>query len=178
MRNPIRITVALDEESYRILEKLKRESGLSQSEIMRNALKFYDQYKDLQKYKLERIKTYAEMLAEGEHVILDINHWIAFLRFIESHPEKEKFWEIHKKIANMHAEEFSGMRVDDILERLEACNFFRINERRGEYTLVLNNEATGKFVRIFLEEVLPAFGLEVDVKEDFMKIRLRTSNSD
>jgi len=34
------------------------------------------------------------MLSAGEHVILDIDHWLLFLGFVESHPEKDKFWEL------------------------------------------------------------------------------------
>ncbi len=173
MRNPIRVTVALDDQAYQTLENLKEELKSSQSEIVRNALNFYYNLLDLQKYGLRRVMTYVEMLAEGEHVILDIDHWIAFLRFVETHPEKEKFWEIHRGIARAHAEEFSGMKVEEILERLEACNLFRINERRGEFTLVLNDEITRKFVKDFLHEVFSALGVEMDIKEDLMKIRLK-----
>ena len=113
------------------------------------------------------------MLAEGEHVILDIDHWITFLKFIETHPEKEKFWEIHREVAKAHADEFRGKDVRYVLERLEACNFFRINEKNGEFTLVLNNEAVKKFVRMFLEEVLKGMGYDFEIREDLMKIRLK-----
>jgi hypothetical protein len=175
MRNPVRITIAMDKNSYEIFEKLKETTNDSQSEIMRNALSFYYLYRDLQKYGIGRIKTYAEMLAEGEHVILDIDHWISFLRFIETHPEKDKFWEIHREIARAHAEEFSDMRVEEILERLEACNLFRINKRSGEWTLVLNDEMTKRFIKTFLEEIFSALNFKIEIKEDLMKIRLRGS---
>ncbi len=172
MKNPIRITVALDEESYRIFNELKKRTG-SQSETVRRALKFYNDFKELEKFDRFKILTYVEMLAEGEHVILDIDHWIAFLKFIESHPEREKFWEIHRDIAKAHADEFKGRDVRYVLERLEACNFFRINEKNGEFTLVLNNEAVKNFVKTFLEEVLKGMGYDFEIKEDLMKIRLR-----
>jgi len=41
VKNPLRVTVALDEESMKIFKRLKEELGLSQSEIVRRALKFY-----------------------------------------------------------------------------------------------------------------------------------------
>jgi len=113
------------------------------------------------------------MLAEGEHVILDIDHWVAFLKFMETHPESEKFWEMHRDVARAHAEEFEGKSVEYVLERLEACNFFRINVKKDEYTLVLNHEATKKFVKMFLEEVFRGMGINIEIKEDLMKLRLK-----
>ncbi len=177
MRNPVRITIAMDKNSYEVLEKLKEDAGNSQSEIVRNALNFYYRYRFLEKYGIDRIKMYVEMLAEGEHVILDIDHWISFLRFVETHPEKDKFWEIHRGIAKSHAEEFSGMSVEEILERLEACNLFRISAKKGEWILVLSDEVTKKFVRSFLEEVFSGLGVKMEIKEDLMKLRLKKSVS-
>ena len=173
MKNPIRITVALDDESYEIFNKLKEKFRNSQSETIRRALRFYYDYQELENYDKNKIKTYVEMLAEGEHVILDIDHWVAFLKFIESHPESEKFWEMHKEVARAHAEEFEGKSVEYVLERLEACNFFRINAKKDEYTLVLNHEATKKFVKMFLEEVFKGMGISIEIKEDLMKLRLK-----
>ena len=41
--NPTRVTVAFDETTAKLLDKLCEETGLSQSEIMRRALKVYSQ---------------------------------------------------------------------------------------------------------------------------------------
>ncbi|GEM_PF-7063293 len=111
MKKPIRVTVALDEENYEIFNRLKDEMRVSQSELIRKVLKFYSIYRDLEKHESEKIKIYVEMLAEEEHVILDIDHWITFLRFIETHPEKEEFWNIHRDIAKAHAEQFMGKHL-------------------------------------------------------------------
>ena len=90
------------------------------------------------------------MLSEGEHIILDIDHWIAFLRFAETHPEKEKFLELHKEIARSHAEQFKGKSLEYILERLEVCNFFRLNKvDEKDFTLIFGNEMTRRFIRHF-----------------------------
>ncbi len=58
MREPIRVTVALDEESYKIFNKLKERIG-SQSETVRRALKFYNEYKELENYGKGKIMTYV-----------------------------------------------------------------------------------------------------------------------
>jgi len=172
MKNPIRITVALDDESYEIFNRLKENIEGSQSELIRRALKFYSNYRDIEKYDAFKIKTYVSMLSEGEHLIVDIDHVIAFLKFIETHPESEKFWEVHREIARAHAEEFRGKDARYVLNRLEACNFFRVNVKTGEWTLVLCHESTKKFVRMFLEEILRNMGMDVEIREDITKLRL------
>jgi len=173
MKNPIRITVALDEDSFEIFNKLKGEFRDSQSELFRRALKFYHDWKELENCDINKIKMCVEMLAEGEHIILDIDHWIALLRFIESHPESEKFWEMHREVARAHAEEFKGKDAKYVLKRLEACNFFRINEKNGEWTLVLNHEMMKKFLKIQLQEIFEDMGIKFEIREDLMKLRLR-----
>jgi len=174
MKNPIRVTIALDDESHEVFDGLREQLKLSQSEIIRRALRFYHKYQDLENYDSEKVMIYVEMLAEGEHIILDIDHWIAFLRLVETHPEKEKFWELHREVAKSHAEQFKGKSAEYILERLEACNFFRINRMaENEFTLILGNEITKDFIRVFLEEVFAGVGINAEIKEDLTKLRVR-----
>ena len=45
--NPTRITVAFDKTTADLLEKISAEAQVSQSEIMRRALKFYTENKQL-----------------------------------------------------------------------------------------------------------------------------------
>ena len=71
---------------------------------MREALKFYSRHKTLfESIEDKKVYTHAEMLSAGEHVILDIDHWLLFLGFVESHPEKDKFWELHREVCQAHA---------------------------------------------------------------------------
>jgi len=176
MRNPRRITIAFDEESYEIFNRLRGRLKKSQSEIVRNALKFYYDFFEFENLNKENIKFYVDMLGEGEHIILDVDHWISLLRSMESHPEKEEFWRLHKEIAGSHAEEFQGKEAEYILKRLESCNFFRIN-RVGEkdFTLIFGNDLTKEFIKTFLEEVFSKLGIEVDVKEDLTKLKIRVN---
>ena len=46
----------------------------------------------------------VDMLLTGEHIILDVDHWLMFLRLIAFSPEKEKFWTEHKEVARAHWE--------------------------------------------------------------------------
>ena len=177
MKAPERITVAMDEETFAVFKKMKEDFGISQSELMREALKFYSRHKTLfESIEDKKVYTHAEMLSAGEHVILDIDHWLLFLSFVESHPEKDKFWELHREVCQAHAEQFKHKfyRVEYILKRLEACNFFKLHKTsRSNFTLVLGSDVPKKFVKTELEEIFSGMGFQVEIKEDFAKLRVK-----
>src|SRR4030042_2844734 len=121
-KNPIRITVAFDQSTANLLKKISEEAELSQSEIMRRAIKFYNENKELIDPAVKKkIGTYMDMLMNGEHVILDVDHWLLFLRLVEASPEAEKFWEEHRKVAQAHSDQLrSKVRTaEEVLRRLE-----------------------------------------------------------
>lgn len=176
-RPPTRITISFDEKMNALFEKLKAETKLSQSELVRQALKFYSENKKVaNEYGSKRIKTYFDMLAKGEHIILDVDHFLLFLKLVESSPEKERFWKNHQKVARSHAEQLPSkvQSAEELLERLEACNFFTLGKiSEDEFILILNSDVTKNFVKIFLEEVLVGMGYETEIKEDFAKLRVK-----
>ncbi|HJH27046.1 MAG TPA: CopG family transcriptional regulator [Methanophagales archaeon] len=178
MKPPEGVTVALDEETFEVFKKMKDELRVSQSELMREALKFYSKYRTLfEPVDAEKVRTYIEMLSTGEHIIMDIDHWLLFLNFIESHPDNEKFWESHKAICEAHAEQFKYKLYHDaeyVLKRLEACNLFKLSENsENAFTLVLGPDVTRKFIKTELEEIFGGMGFKVNIKEDLAKLRVR-----
>jgi hypothetical protein len=177
-KNPTRITVAFDQATANLLEKITQETELSQSEIMRRALKFYSENKALTD-PATRKKAYAYMglLLDGEHIILDGDHWLLFLRLIESAPEneKEKFWAEHREVARAHKEQLKSKvySVEELLTRLETCNFFRLTKNSAkDFTLIFGSEMPKKFVRVFLEEYFLAMGAKADIKENLTKLNV------
>ncbi len=177
MKSPERITIALDEETAGLFKKMKEDLGMSQSELMRESLKFYSKHKSLFEFaEHKKVYTHAEMLSAGEHIILDIDHWILFLSFIESHPEKEKFWEMHREVSVAHAEQFKHklLNAESILKRLETCNLFKLSKTsKNEYTLIFGSDLSKKFVKTELEEIFAGMGFLVEAKEDFSKLRIK-----
>lgn len=171
------VTVSFDDETAEIFRDLKKKIGISQSELMRTALKFYSRHKALfESVDAEKIYIYSEMLSEGEHVILDMDHWILFLNFIESHPENEKFWEMHKRVSQAHAEEFiqKNHDVGVVLKRLEACNLFKLSKSsENDFTLILGYDVPKKFIRTELEDIFSRMGRRAEIKEDLSKIRVK-----
>jgi hypothetical protein len=59
---------------------------------MRRAIKFYSENKTLEDPAIKKkIHAYSDLLLTGEHIILDVDHWLMFLKLISSSPEREKF---------------------------------------------------------------------------------------
>lgn len=171
------VTISFDEESAGIFRDLKKDLVGSQSELMRTALRFYSRHKALfESLDGERVYIYTEMLSDGEHVILDIDHWILFLKFIESHPDKEKFWEMHQKVSQAHAEEFIHKNHDteNVFRRLEACNLFKlIRTSETDFTLILGYDVPKKFIITEIEDIFSKMGSRAEIREDLSKIRVK-----
>jgi hypothetical protein len=174
--NPTRITVAFDQSTANLLEKISKEAGLSQSEIMRRALRFYSDNRVLENAATrEKIYTYMDLLLNGEHIILDVDHWLLFLKLVESCPSSETFWAEHRDVARSHREQLKTKvrTAEELLMRLEACNFFRVTKNsQKDFTLVLGSELPKTFVRIFLEEYFAGMGVKAEIKENLSKIRV------
>ena len=181
MVNPTRITVAFDKSAADLLEKISAEEHLSQSEIMRRAIKFYNENKSLEDpLTKKKILAYLDMLLTGEHIILDVDHWLMFLRLIASSPEKEKFWKEHKEVARAHWEQLKTKvnSPEEMLYRLEVCNFYRLTKNApNDFTLVLVSEVSKDFIRIFLEEYFAAMGVKAEIKENLTKLRVTVKSA-
>jgi hypothetical protein len=174
--NPTRITVAFDQSTANLLEKISKETELSQSEIMRRALRFYNENKVMLDPALrKKAYAYMDLLLSGEHVILDVDHWLLFLSLIESSPEQEKFWSAHRAVAQSHKEQLKSKvrTAEDVLTRLETCNFFRMTKNsEKDFTLILGSEVPKKFVKILIEEFFSAIGVKAETKENLAKLNV------
>jgi hypothetical protein len=172
---PTRITVAFDQSTASLLEKISKEKGLSQSEIMRRALRFYHENQALEDAATrKKIYTYMDLLLGGEHIILDVDHWLLFLKLAEA-SEAESFWEEHREVAKSHTEQLKTkvLTAEELLARLETCNFYRmIKNSENDFTLVLGSELPKKFVKTFLEEYFAGMGVRAEIKENLAKLRV------
>jgi hypothetical protein len=172
---PTRMTIALDEESEKILKKLADEVGLSHSALVRGALKFFSQNRELAG-DLGRMRLWSELLRSGEHIILDIDHWLLLLKYVESSGKKESFYTEGKKVAKSHAEQLAKVTPtpDEYLKRLEACNLYKLRkDSEGDYTLILSSALSKRFVKELVLDTLTEMGFDVDIKEDLMKLRIK-----
>jgi hypothetical protein len=143
---------------------------------MRRALRFYSENREIEnKATREKIYTYMDLLLNGEHIILDVDHWLLFLKLVESSPSREKFWEEHRLVARSHREQLETkvISVEKLLTRLEVCNFFRVTKNSNtDFTLVLGSELPKTFIKIFLEEYFAGMGVKAAIKENLAKLRV------
>lgn len=178
MKSPIRVTISFDEPTFESFESLKADLKVSQSELIRKAIRFYFENRmTLNTGNRERTQEYVDMLSEGEHVILDVDHWLLFLKMVESSTNQAEFWNTHREIARSHAEQLSKKVTtpEVLLRRLETCNFFKISTSSNspnEYTLLTGPGTQRRFIREFLEETFAGMGFGAIIKEDYSKLRV------
>jgi hypothetical protein len=184
MNVPIRVTISFDEKTYQIFESLKNEMDVSQSELMRRALKFYfDNRGSLDQSFGVKAAEYKELLSDGEHIILDVDHWLLFLKTVETSTSQSDFWNTHRDIARSHAEQLAKKITtpDALLKRLETCNLYKISRSDSapnEYTLLTGSGTQRRFVREFLEETFAGMGFDANIKEDYSKLRVTLNGDD
>ena len=176
MKSPIRVTISFDEPTYQHFENLKKELRVSQSELMRRAIRFfYENRATVGSVDREKAREYADMLADGEHVILDVDHWLLFLKMIEGAKDQSEFWDTHREIARSHAEQLSKKVTSPqaLLLRLEACNLFKLSHTgENEFTLMTGPGTQRRFIREFLDEAFTGMGFNATIKEDYSKLRV------
>ena len=170
----MRITTSMDKITFSTLEELMEGGKRSKSKTIRDAIEFYGKYhKEAMEDK--KIDLYMELLSSGEHIVLDVDHWIMLLRIIGGSMAPEDFWEAHEDIAKSHAEQFSRNlnSFDEVLKRLEACNLFKLRRAsENEYTLILGSAPSKKFIKILLERAAECMDSDVKIKEDYSKLRI------
>ncbi|MEM2866646.1 MAG: hypothetical protein QW098_05865 [Candidatus Hadarchaeales archaeon] len=170
---PIRLSVALDKEAEDILRRLSQESGMTYSALIRFALKFFSTYGKLLKDP-EKVRIWLDLLQSGEHVILDVDHWLLFFKHLGRSEEKERFYKECREVSLSHAEQLSSLSPLEYLKRIEACNFFKMSQTsEKEFTLVLTVDPSKRFVKELLLDTLEGMGHRAEIKEDKMKLRLK-----
>jgi hypothetical protein len=170
-----RVTVAFDGETYALFESMHKQMKTSQSDALRRMVRHYAESPPSEdpRHK-ERMELYAELLGGGEHVILDIDHLSALLRTVGT-PTRE-FREALRAVALSHADQWRDRKPSpgELLERLEACNFFKVGASGGgQFTLLPNSEAMRDFAKWVVSDFLEALGYRVEVREDLAKLRVK-----
>lgn len=182
MKNPRRkrtyqrITFAVDEDTEKQINELSKTEGVSVSEIVRRAIRFYESHKKFTEGDLSwrTLEYYFKLLADGEHVIMDIDRVIILLELIYGSYIENDYRELCKNIAKSHAEEFQGLSPVEVLERLQACNFFKLARTpQGEYILLTHHEAMRRFTKDLITEIFTHMKVNYDLKENITKLRLK-----
>lgn len=167
-----RISISLDDAAKFKLEKLKKITGKSTSEMVRDLIELgFEIYQS--GVDSESLTAWIDYLAKRQHMILDIEHWRVIFEEIEK-VESENFWKKMEDIGLSHAFQYrmKGLdTVEKILKYVEKANWYEIKfERDGVYTLILNDLRIKRFVRTFLQKVFEGQKLKAEITEGFGKL--------
>jgi len=172
-----RLTVSLDEESREALESLTRNTGRSQSELVRRALTFYTaNFEAASTDSSQSLEEYYKMLAGGEHVLLDIDFLHCFLAHVKEDGEPTKeFISDTDQVSDYHAEEvvdrFSSL--DELLEWLSLCGVLSVRQStENTYHIVFPPADVRWFMTRFIERSVEKLSFDVDIKPGVAKVLL------
>lgn len=165
-----RVTVSLDEHTRAALEALVDETGNSKSEVVRDALKFYEtnigvasegDQNDLWKYN--------KALASQDHVLLDRDFMHLFLSTLAEHGGLDGFLDEAAQVATYHVpeyrEDFSS--ITELFDWLEFCGFLqhrRIDDERVQ--LIFHDRHIKAVMAEFTVNVLEGLDYDVTVDRD------------
>lgn len=171
-----RLTVSLDEPSREALDEVVAQTGEGQSETVRRAILFYAANFQVANSETKvDLEQYYQMLAGGEHVLLDVD----FLHGLLEHVEIEKgepspeFQELIDRVADFHAEEYQSRfeSLSDILDWLSFCGFLTARKAEGDtYHVVFPTEQVKWFMTRFIQRSTEKLDFEVEVSEGVSKV--------
>lgn len=161
-----RITVSLDDETVEAIERLREESDTNRSELVRRAIRYYDQNHTVgDRGRSDQRRQLVEAFDRRDHVLLDRDF---FQLFLHSSQRDDSFRAEVERIASYHAAEYAE-RFDSattVLDWLTVCGF--LDYRRTTATtvqLLFRDEAERDVMGTFTVSVLEALGYDVTVVE-------------
>ncbi|UCG68110.1 MAG: CopG family transcriptional regulator [Thermoplasmata archaeon] len=171
-----RLSISLDDDSAKLIEKYKEKYGTSKADIIRRALRYLSMVEEAtEKVPLDNIDIYIDYLAEMEHVIVDIAYWE--LIFNEIGEGSEEFWVEVFEIGEDHGTEYFDKGIKDvrqILEYVEKTNWYKLKiDSENSFTLILPVSKSSRFVKTFLEGFFKNQPRKVTITEEHKKIRIK-----
>ena len=171
-----RLSVSLDDESIEIINKYLPKYKGSKANLIRRALENLKELEMIQeRASFNDINIYIDYLAKMEHIIVDIAHWKAI--FLEIGKGSDKFWDEVFEIGVEHWKGYSdkGLRnIQKILEYVEKTNWYKLNvDSENSFTLILTVSEASRFVTTFFKGFFSRSPRDVEITEEFKKIRIR-----
>lgn len=175
-----RLSVSLDYESAKYLDKLEEKLETSRSEIIRQSLRCLNTMVEEGDISLSTVRTYLDYLSGGEHVILDISLLYSFLQEIGE--GNEEFWEEIREIGKEHWSQFRDKgfeELEDILSYFEKTNLFYLSKiSENTFTLKLSLREAEKWEKEFFKGFFDASPYEAEVRSKYGKIRINIVTDD
>ncbi len=169
-----RLSVAIDQKTYSVLENMVKKENRSMSDIVRNSINILSKISCNGNIRsFEDALVYSELLSCREHVIVDIEIWSAILDILEE-SKSSKFYELVKNIGYEHGIQYRGRglrTLEEVLKFMEYENWFRLkSDSNKNYTLVLSAKSEHKILEVFLRGVFEAMGFRAEIKEYYRKL--------
>lgn len=158
-----RLSVAVDEKINKILEKLSKDENKTVSDIIRAAILAYAEISE-GNTEVEAIKRYEEVLKKRDHVIVDLDLWIALLDFVNELAD-EKLWNVIESIGYESGLEFKlrGLTIEDVFKHLEFENVLKAEYENGVDVLVLTSRSEVNVLMYYLKGVFRAMGINAEI---------------
>jgi hypothetical protein len=171
-----RLSVSLSDESLQLITNFQSQFQISKADVIRKALRSLMILEKMKKKAtLDDIKAYLEYLSGMGHLIIDIAHWKAI--FCEIGEGSDQFWKEVYAIGIAHGKEFDDKGLTspkDILEYIEKKNWYKLNvDSEKRFTLILTVSVSSTFVKTFFEGLFSRKSDQIEITEEFKKIRIR-----
>ncbi len=170
----MRISVAVDEETRRVIEDLARKEDKTISDVIRHAILFYSKLRDrARNIPLDAAEEYLDIIPSGDNIIVDIELWLTILDELNN-ITSEDFWNLIEKIGYKHGFEFKNRGIKDIekiLKSLELKHLFELKETGGGgYTLILTTRGEVKLLKKYIKGLFESAGIDVEIVEGIRKL--------
>jgi Arc/MetJ-type ribon-helix-helix transcriptional regulator len=176
-----RVTVSLDDDAKDALDDLVKRTQNGKSAVVRDALEFYAANYDVAASieKDRNLTDYHQMLSEGEHVLLDIDFFHAFLRNIDLDDPDDGFMESVDRVSEYHAKEYAERfdNIEELLNWLSICGFLSVRNLEGTtYHVVFPSEEMRWFMTRFIRKSTTDLSFEVEVEESVSKVLIKQTD--
>jgi len=171
-----RLTISLDDDLAAALDELQDNATDSKANLIRRALRAYVKRQRTGERPTERdLHIWTELLANREHVILDVAHVRLLFQNLADAPAA--FWDELRQIGVEHGIQYQDKgltRVIDILQVMESANWFHVApESEHSWALVFTEPSARPFVRAFLTGFFSQFPGGVEIVDERTKLRVR-----
>lgn len=170
-----RMSVSLDLESVKLIERLQTEYQTSKSEVVRKALDYLKTVADEGNLSPDSLRTIIRLYSRPDVVSLDLG--IVETLFEEVGEGSQEFKDNLRDIGRDLYQEYTSMGIETIsecLKTIEKTNLFEvINISENSFTLISNLQNVENHLESFLEGLFENAPGEVEIKEEHGKIRVR-----
>ena len=172
-----RISVAVDVETDNKLREIAKKENKTVSEIIRKAITVYSELE--RNVSPEKTKIYSELLAGREHVMVDIELWIAMLDELNK-SASDNFWQTVEKIGYELGIQYRMRDINDVFEifsYMENGNLFRVKTVGSVYTFILLTRSEQKLLKLLFKGMLKALDIKAEIVEGLKKLVIVVSEN-